>query len=429
MKRTMKAHLLIASVALAGFNSSLRADEVSDWNQNMFNAVFTANTTALFTTRVTALVQSAVFDAANGVYNRYTPVHVPPAAPSGASARAAVVQAAYVSLLNLYPAQKPALDAQRAASLAALTETDGTFGQSVQRGLDWGQYVADQIWAWRSADGITPNPPPFVGGTNIGQWRPTPPAFAPGAGPQFAYMTTWVIPSRAPFRPAGPPALASTQYAIDVNEIQVMGKNNSAARSADQTLFSIFWNGNTAGFWNRTALQIAERNDFSLLEKARLLALMNLAEADAVLVCWESKYTHVFWRPITAIPLADLDGNAATTGDPTWLPLLITPAHPEYPSGHSTASGASAAVLEAFFGDDNDFSVTSELTPGVTRYFSSFSGAVDEVRDARVFGGIHFRSACNDGQAMGRRVAGYVLENALQRLHGSAPLNDAKLRE
>jgi hypothetical protein len=121
--------------------------------------------------------------------------------------------------------------------------------------------------------------------------------------------------------------------------------------------------------------------------------------------------------------LAAFDGNAATTGDPTWLPLLITPAHPEYPSGHSSASGASAAVLEVFFGDDNEFSVTSELTPGVTRYYSSFSSAVDEVRDARVFGGIHFRSACNDGQAMGRRVAGYVLDNALLRLRGNAPLS------
>ena len=424
MRSLLSAPAVLLALALTP-TPGILADEVSDWNQNVFTAVFTAKTTPLFTTRVTALVQSAVFDAANGVYNRYTPVHVPPAAPNGASARAAVVQAAYASLLNLYPAQKPALDAQRAASLAPLTDGDGTFGQSVQRGLGWGQYVADQIWAWRSADGITPNPPAFLGGTNIGQWRPTPPAFASGAGPQFAYMTTWVIPSREPFRPGGPPALPSAQYAADLNESQLMGRSSSAARTGDQTLLSIFWNGNTAGFWNRTALQMAERYDLSLLEKAHLLALMNLAEADAVLCCWESKYTHVLWRPITAIPFADFDGNAATTGDSTWTPLLITPTHPEYPSGHSSASGACAGVLAAFFGDGNEFSVTSELTPGVTRYFSSFSSAVDEVRDARVFGGIHFRSACSDGQAMGQRVADYVVANALQRIHGKAPLNTA----
>jgi hypothetical protein len=429
--KTNKVQCLIAAglalVGVAGL-SAARADEVSDWNQNTFTAIFTAKTTPLFTTRVIALVQSAVFDAINGVYNRYTPVHVPPTAPNGASARAAVVQAAYASLLNLYPAQKTTLDAELATSLASLTdEPGGPYGQSVQRGRAWGQYVADQIWAWRIVDGITPDPAPFVGGTDIGEWRPTPPAFASGAGPQFAYMTPWVIPSRDPFRPAGPPALTSAQYAVDVNESKVMGRDSSATRTADQTLFSIFWNGNTAGFWNRTALQIAERHDLCLLEKAHLLALMNLAEADAVLCCWEAKYLYVFWRPITAIQNADLDPNPATIGDLTWTPLLITPAHPEYPSGHSTASGAAAAVLAAFFGDENEFSVTSELTPGVTRYYSSFSSAVDEIRDARVFGGIHFRTACVDGQAVGRQVASYVLQNALQRVHGNTPLTSARI--
>jgi hypothetical protein len=198
-----------------------------------------------------------------------------------------------------------------------------------------------------------------------------------------------------------------------------MGNTNSAARSADQTLFSVFWNGNTAGFWNRTAVQVAEGRDLSLLEKARVLAAMNIAMADAIICCWEGKYTYEFWRPVTAIPLADTDGNDATVADLTWTPLLVTPAHPEYPSGHSSASGASAEVLAAFFGDDTVFSVTSELAPGVTRHFTSFSGAVDEVRDARVFGGIHFRSACVDGQNMGRQVAHYVLDNALQRVHGN----------
>jgi len=418
--------LLAAGLALAGLagSANLHADEVSDWNQNLFTAIFTAKLTALVTTRVTALVQAAVFDAANGVYKRYTPVHVPPTAPNGASARAAVVQAAYASLIKLFPTQKPTLDLQLAASLVNLADEDGTFGQSVERGLNWGQYVADQIWAWRSTDGFTPNPPAFVGGTNIGQWRPTPPAFASGAAPQFAYMTPWVIPSQTQFLTPGPPALTSAQYTADFSESKLMGSTNSAARTADQTLFSIFWNGNTAGFWNRTAVQVAEHYDLSLLEKAHLLALMNLAEADAIICCWQAKYTYVFWRPITAVALADFDGNADTVADPTWTPLLITPSHPEYPSGHSVASGASPAVLAAFFGDGNEFSVTSELTPGVTRNFSSFSGAELEIRDARVFGGIHYRTACIDGQALGRRVANYVLANALQRLHGNAPLSD-----
>jgi hypothetical protein len=316
-----------------------------------------------------------------------------------------VVQAAYAALVSLFPAQKAALDAELATSLASLTDDpDGAFGQSVQRGLDWGQYVADQILAWRSTDGLTPAPPPFLGGTSVGEWRPTPPGFLPGAVPQLGHVTPWAIQSQSQFRPSGPPALTSAQYAADFNETKLMGSASSPARTDDQTQFSIFWNGNTPVFWNRTALQVAERNDYSLLEKAHLMALLDIAMADAGIACWEAKYTYVFWRPITAIALADTDGNDATAPDPAWTPLLITPNFPEYPSGHSTVSGAAAGVLTAFFGDATEFSVTSELLPGVTRYYSSFSGAVDEIRDARVFAGIHFRSACTDGQAAGQLV-------------------------
>lgn len=398
--------------------SSGRADEVTDWNENMFTAVFTARTIPLYTTRVTAMVQSAVFDAVNGVYQRYAPVHVPAQAPPGASARAAVVQAAHDVLVQLYPAQQSTLDAELAASLANLSDEDGNFGQSVLRGLAWGQHVANEIWAWRSTDGFTPDPPPYRGSIDIGKWRPTPPAFAPGNGPQFAYMTPWAINAPTQFRPAGPPPLDSVQYANDLNETKLMGSISSPLRTADQTLFCVFWAGNTAGFWNRAAVQLSERYDLSLLEKARVLALMNIAMADAIICCWEAKYHYEFWRPVTAIPLADLDGNDTTSADPTWTPLLVTPSHPEYPSGHSSASGASGEMLAALFGEETTFSVTSELTPGVTRYFSSFSGAVDEVRDARVFAGIHFRTACVDGQNMGRQVANYVLVNSLQRVHG-----------
>jgi hypothetical protein len=421
IKFTKLKYVLSAALGLAGLAASptVRGDEVTDWNANMIKAILTARVGAAPASRLTAMVQSAVFDAVNGVFGQYTPVHVPAEAPPGASARAAAVQAAYGVLIKLFPAQQATLDTQRAASLAALDDDgDGVFGQSVERGLAWGQHVADEIWAWRSADGFSTALPPFLGSTETGVWRPTPPAFLAGATPQLAYTAPWAINDPANFLPPGPPALGSAQYAADYLEVQFMGHTNSPLRTADETLLCVFWTGNTPGFWNRAALQLAERNGLSLLENARVLAALNLAVADAVICCWRAKYTFVFWRPVTAIPLGDTDGNDATIPDITWTPLITTPNHPEYPSGHSSQSGAAAAVLAAFFGDDTEFSLTSEVTPGVTRYYTSFTGAAEEAGDARVFGGIHFRTACLDANAMGRRVANYVLANALQRAHG-----------
>ncbi len=417
-------HLLAAALALTAVSipRPTRADEVTDWNENMLTAAFTAKLGPLATSRVAAMVQSAVFDAVNGVHPRYAPVHVRPAAPPGASARAAAAQAAHDILANLFPAQQEILDAQLAASISQLVDADVWPGRTVVRGLDWGRYVAGETLAWRSTDGFTTVLAPFLGGTDPGDWRPTPPAFAPGSAPQVATMTTWAVESHSQFLPGGPPSLESAPYAADFNEIKLMGSADSTARTADQTQFSIFWNGNTIGFWNRAAIQVATALDFPLLENARLLALLNLALADAYICCWDAKYTYVFWRPITAIALADIDGNPNTEADPAWTPLLVTPPFPEYPSGHASVSGAAATVLAAFFGDQTSFSVTSETLPGAVRYFTSFSQAADEVDDARVFGGIHFRNSCDVGHAQGRQVGQYILTHSLRRLHGNGHL-------
>ena len=412
---------LVAGLALTGFASApgARADEVTDWNQNMLQAGLVARTSPLIMMRVAAIVQASVFDAINGIERRYTPVHVTATAPRGASRRAAVVQAAYASLLKLFPTQKPALDAQLAASLAGIVDEGEDGGQSVERGLAWGQHVADEIWAWRTTDGFTPAPPPFLGGSAVGQWRPTPPGFLPGAGPQFAYMTPWAIQSPSQFRPGGPPALASAQYAIDFNECKLMGRDTSTTRTEDQTLACRFWNASTASYyWNRVAVQLSAERGLSLSQNAHLLARLDIAMADAAIACWEAKYAYVLWRPVTAIPSLDDDGNAATDPDPSWLPLFATPNHPEYPSGHSTVSGAAGAVLADYFGDETSFTIDSDVMLGVIRSFTSFTEALEEVKEARIFAGIHFRSACDDGQATGIQVANYILQNALQRLHG-----------
>jgi hypothetical protein len=420
MRQISKA-CLVAAAFVSIFTGTLRADEVSDWNRNMFKAGLAATppTTPLVMSRVAAIVQASVFDAVNGIERRYAPIHVDFAAPSGASVRAAAVQAAYASLVRLYPAQTSTFDAERAASLAGISSgAAAEHSESIARGIEWGQTVADAIWAWRSTDGFTPAPPPFLGGPAIGEWRPTPPAFASGAGPQFAYMTPWVIASPSQFRPGGPPALNSAKYTEVFDETKMMGSLTSPSRTADETLFSLFWNASTASYyWDQVALELGAERHTTLSENARLLGLVNVAMADAAIGCWEAKYHYVFWRPVTAIPLAASDGNPDTAADPSWMPLFATPAHPEYPSGHSCVSSAAAAVLEDYFGD-RAFSVTSDVMVGVTRFFTSFSDALDEVKDARVFAGIHFRTACDDGQTLGTDVAAYVLGHSFQALNG-----------
>jgi len=424
---------ILAAVFASVSATTVRADEVTDWNQILFQAALVDKTSPIVTSRNAAIVQASVFDAVNGIERRHHPIHVAPAAPHGASARAAAVQAAYASLVKLYPTQQSTLDDARATSLAAILGKKGDWHKqqerkrAVNRGVAWGQEVADAIWEWRSTDGFTPPPAPFMGGTDIGEWRPTPPAFLSGAGPQFAYMTPWVMVSPGQFRAAGPPALGSARYAADFNETKAAGSLSSSLRTADQTLFSKFWNASTASFyWNRIALYLGAERHMTLLENALVLAAVNVAMADAVIAAWEAKYHYVFWRPVTAIPLADSDGNPATTSDPGWTPLLITPAHPEYPSGHSTFSAAGATVLARYFGKNSSFVVDSDVMLGVVRSFPNFASALDEVANARVYGGIHFRTACEDGQATGTAVAKFVLKNAFPRLgrHGREDWGD-----
>src|ERR1700744_4718245 len=212
--------ILLLSLGLAIASGVAFADEIRDWTLVMIKATLTAPVTpAPITTRVTAIVQAAVFDAVNGIERRYAPIFVRPGAPEGGSVQAAAGEAAYVTLLDLYPAQQATFDQQKTASLAQITDNN----IAVQQGLAWGQTVANQIWAWKSQDGFSNTVAPYLGGTNPGQWRPTPPAMAPGLDPQLATTTPWVIRSPSQFRLAGPPALTSDQYTGDFNELKSMG--------------------------------------------------------------------------------------------------------------------------------------------------------------------------------------------------------------
>ena len=404
------------SIWTAAVLGTAMADEVTDWNAILLQALNGPPAVpAPLAQRPAAIVQAAVFDAVNGIEGHYTPLHVAANAPAGASKRAAVVQAAYATLVVLFPAQALKFDQARSVSLAGIASGPAAENsESIQRGIEWGQTVADAILAWRSTDGFANTQPPYLGSLVPGQWRPTPPAFAPGLAPQLAQMTPWVLASPSQFRPAGPASLTSPQYTGDFNETKSMGSVSSTLRTADETLYVQFWNSTSpAGFFDPVATSLSSERHMTISENARLLALLNISLADAVIGCWDAKYTYSSWRPITAIQLAGTDGNADTAADPAWTPLIVTPPFPEYPSAHSCVSGAATAVLSNVFGANTSFSVSSAGLPGVVRYFSSFSAAIEEIKNARVLGGIHFRTACNDGQTLGTAIGGYILDHAL----------------
>jgi hypothetical protein len=316
--------------------------------------------------------------------------------------------------MNLYGTQQgAALTSQHDASLAALASTENP--QSIAAGVAWGQTVADAIWTWRLTDGFAPTPAPFFGvqsiaGTpnSVGFWRPTPPANASGATPQLATTTPFVLTRPSQFRVPPPLALNSPEYIADLNEVREMGSLTSTSRSSEQTEVALFWALNTSLAWDRIAAQLSVARGLSLTENARLFEVLNVSMVDAIIACWDSKYRYLSWRPVTAIRAGAAPGDP----DANWRPLLDsltgTPAHPEYPSAHSSFSGAAAFVLADFFGENTAFSATSEIRPGTTRSYTSFSEAIAEIADARVFGGIHLRSSCARGNSLGRAVADYV---------------------
>lgn len=414
MRRRVLLGVLAMVVALSGavgasgsrvvtVRAAEKTNAVLEWNQIMLTT-FAAAVPAVPAppgTRLGAIVQTAVFDAVNGIDPQYTPIHVAPAAPDGASREAAAAGAAYTALVALFPPQKATLDSDLAASLAAM---DGST-TGIADGLAWGNSVATQVLAWRKSDGFSTVLPTYVPGTLPGDWQPTPGGTGDPKFRSLAITTPFAMTSPSQFRTAGPPALTSTLYLQDLNEVKAFGNTTSAVRTPYQTETARFWQLDTVtAIWDRVADTLAEQHHYNLLRSARLLAFVDMALADAAIAVWDAKNAFNFWRPITAI------------GDPTWVPLMTTPYFQEYPSGHSGASGAAATVLASFFGNDTNFTVTSIGVPGVTRSFSSFSDAVAQVADARVFAGFHFRFSCNDASAMGAQVANYAESTLMRRI-------------
>jgi hypothetical protein len=405
-----------------GCGGEVNRDQVLEWNQIFIDTLVATNTANSSSQRLGAIVHTAIFDAYNGIERRYTPIFVQDWAPRGASRRAAVVAAAYTALVGLFPSQQPALNARYTESLAALTDDGEDGGRSQERGIAWGTEVAQAVLAWRSADGFSASYPPFTGGTAIGQWRPTPPAFGPMSAQGLAFTASFILPSAIEFRPSPPRDLASATYTDDFSAVKALGRMTGSTRTDEQTALALFWDGNASVHWNQAANQMACANNLSLSENNRLLAAVNLAMADTAITTWSGKRlygsvpTEVTWRPVTAIPLADSDGNPDTAADPGWLPLINTPAHPEYPAGHPSLNGSAATVLlGAFEGQRQTFRLTTTGQP--SRTYASIAQARADGNNGRIWGGMHYPSTVRVSDAVGETIAGYVDQNAMQRLH------------
>ena len=396
-------------LALISLPAPVRADVVTDWNLTTLQAAAGLNPQRQ--QRVAAMVHAAVHDAVNSVTPRYEAYAVQVSASGEASIEAAAVQAAYGVLIRLLPAQAALLDGARSASLSQIPD-----GPVKEEGLAVGEAVAGRIVALRSTDGSDVDGT-YTFGSGPGEYQRTPPTFGNPALPAFGFVTPFVLRRGDQFRAEGPPRLRSHKYAADFNEVKRLGSVNSAERTAEQTEIALCGAEPPLAMWNRVARSMTAQRQTGLVENARLFALMNLAMMDATIACWDSKYTYRFWRPVTAIPLADTDGNDATEADPAWTPLRPTPLHPEYPSAHACVGNAAAKVLTSFFGGDTAFSMATSTCPaGVVRSYDSFQALADEIGDSRIYIGFHFRTSVRHGANLGRQVGHWTFHRFLQPL-------------
>jgi hypothetical protein len=398
-------------IALAGVTpSAARADTVTDWNVIMQATVSAAPTSPFFQARWGAIVQLAVFEAVNSIEGDYEPYLGIIDAPRWASPDAAAIAAAHRTLVTLRPGSAAALNALRTAALAAIPD-----GPAKDAGIIVGEDAATAMLLLRANDGWDAVVP-YTPGTEPGDWQPTPPANAAASFTQWSGVMPFGLLNGSQFRLPPPPALDSVQYANAYNEVKLVGRFDSPFRPQDRTNVALFYAATTpVQAFNSAARQVSIAQGKSLSENARIFALLGMAIADASIAIFDTKYHYNFWRPVTAIRNADLDGNDATDRDPNWLPLITTPAFPGYASAHGTLSGAARAVLERAFGKRGvAITLTTPSLPSIVLNYTAWDQITDDISDARVYGGIHFRFDQEGGAFQGRQVGRYILRNYLR---------------
>jgi hypothetical protein len=397
--------MLVLMVAIAGRAGA--ANPIVDWNQIALTTALTTPGTQIYLT----YVHLAMFDAVNAIDRRYQQYGPEFHGPKNASKEAAAISAAYQTLLNYFPGQAAALQAQYDAAIAVIPD-----GQAKASGIAVGQIAAAGIVALRTGDGRNANVPYTYPTSPVpGVWIPTPPAFAPPVTPWVGQMVPFTMQSASQFLPVnGPPDLGSRQWARQFNEVKLLGAANSSVRTAAQTEIALFWTANPVATYFGAFGQLAIDRHLSLSKSARLLAMLSVAFTDSGIGCFNAKYAFSFWRPVTAIPNGDIDGNPETEADPTWLPLAPTPPHPEFPAAHGCATGAIAKTLENFFGTPNvKFSVNSAATH-TTHTYKNVGQLEAEAYWARIYAGFHYRHSLDEGFKLGHRVAKQLNQNFFQ---------------
>jgi hypothetical protein len=400
-----------ASTATADRNSKISGALVIAWNQELLKIVQTpgAQPATVHQTRSYAMLHAAIDDAIVSITRDASPLLVSVKAPRGARPDAAAIEAGRATLAALYPGFKGELAQLADGQLATIPS-----GADKQHGIQVGDAVAAKILHLRANDGSAVVPPAFTPGTQPGNYRSTPPNFPTPVFTIWGQVTPFVLKSGAQFRPEPPPALTSAAYAQALNEVKSLGQNTSTTRTADQTAIGKFWAPPIWNTWNVIAENAAIAHHSNLQRTARLFAVLNLSFADSAIAMYDAKYHYQLWRPVTAIRLADTDGNPATIADPNWSPLAVTAADPSYPGAHSTISAAGATVLADVFGNHDSIQVTSSALPGTVRTFNSYSDVASEAGLSRIFAGQHFRFDHVEGLELGHDVAQFVIHRTHQ---------------
>lgn len=378
---------------------------VARWNETATRVVLATSQTATPSASAiyVAIAQAAVYNAVMAIEGTHTMYRSSLTADRPASVDAAVATAAHDVLVHYFPAEQAALHSQRDADLAAVAD-----GPAKANGMRVGRAAAAELITMREHDGRFASVPEPADGDEPGEWRRTSPG--PAVTPWTAQVAPFMVNSPEQFRADGPDPLTSDDYAAQFDEVRRYGAKTGSARSPEQTEIARFWTENTVGQYGRAIRGFVAQRRLTNADAARLLATTWLTAADAIITCWNSKYTYLRWRPVTAIRLADTDGNPSTAADPLWEPLSVTGNHPEYTSGHACLTGAITRSLETFLGSPTiDLTMDAKVTGTTVHHFRTVDALRTEVENARIYGGDHFRGGGTDGTRTGDHVAKWAL--------------------